>query len=58
MSPARANPIHNQSQPFKGKTMTYIKVVHGTKTKPAMPTSQGKFKVANAAFTLIGASNQ
>jgi hypothetical protein len=51
-------PIQIQSQPFNGKTRTYIKAVHGAKTRLAMPTSQGKLKVPKAVFTRRGAISQ
>ena len=58
ISIATANPIHSQSHPFRGKTIAYINMVQGKKTKPAMPTSQGKLKLLKAAFTRTGAISQ
>jgi hypothetical protein len=55
MSAPIARPIHNQSQPFNGKTIVYIRIVHGAKIKPKRLTSQGKLKFANDAFTRTGA---
>ena len=58
MSAPMTNPIHSQSHPFRGKTIAYIKVVQGAKTKPAMPTSQDQLSPVKAKFTFKVASNQ
>jgi hypothetical protein len=58
MSAAIARPIQIQSKPFNGKTITYIKIVHGKKINPRSPISQGKLKPAKAAVTLTGTISQ